>query len=366
MIMTTIKEIFQDHGPEYVEHFGDAMPLEHLKVIDAIINCRTDYYGASIFQCEQCGQKHLVYCSCGNRHCPNCQYHKTHKWLAKQMQRQLPGHHFMVTFTVPADIRRFIRSHQRICYSAMFKASSETMKKLAADEKYIGADLPGFFGVLHTWGRQLTYHPHIHYIVPGGALSKADARWHPSRIDFFLPVKAMSKIFKAKFRDEMSKSELFTQIPSEVWNQAWIVNCQAVGNSENSVKYLAPYVFKVAISNRRIIKVQDDKVFFKYRKNHSNRWRTMALNAMEFIRRFLQHVLPTGLMKIRYYGFMHSSCSVPLEKVSALIELAFGFEIVKPENKREPFELPTCIHCGGNLKYIASIRRFDPVLSGAG
>jgi len=364
--MTTIKEIFQDNGPEYVERFGDAMPSEHLKVIDAIINCRTDYYGATLFQCEKCGQKHLVYCSCGNRHCPNCQHHKTHKWLEKQLDRQLPGHHFMITFTMPQQLRRFIRSHQRLCYSAMFKASSETMKKLAADKKYIGGDLPGFLGVLHTWGRQLTYHPHIHYIVPGGALSKADDRWHPSRIDFFLPVAAMSKIFRAKFRDEMSKSELFTQIPSELWNQAWIVNCQAVGNSENSVKYLAPYVFKVAISNRRIIKVQEGKVLFKYRKTHSNRWRTMALNAMEFIRRFLQHVLPTGFMKIRYYGFLHSSSSVPLEKVSTLIELAYGFEIVKPETKIEPFELPTCIHCGGNLKYIASIQRFAPILSGAG
>lgn len=362
----TIKDIFQTFGPEYVQRYGDHMPDDHRKVIDAIINCRTEYFGASIYQCEDCGQKHIVYCSCGNRHCPNCQHHKARQWLTKQMEKQLPGHHFMVTFTVPEEIRRFIRSHQRICYSAMFRASSETMKKLAADKKFIGGDLPGFMGVLHTWGRQLHYHPHIHYIVPGGALSSADGRWHPSRIDFFLPVKAMSKVFKAKFKDEMKKSELFAEIPSEVWQKAWVVNCQAVGGSENTVKYLSSYVFKVAISNSRIIKVEDRNVFFKYRKNRSYRWRTMSLNVMEFLRRFLQNVLPSGLMKIRYYGFMHPSSSFSLQKVSTLIELAYGFEVVKPETGIEPFEFPKCLHCGGNLKYMASIRRFNPVLSAAG
>jgi len=361
MTMKTIKDIFRAYGPEYIQRFGNDMPREHRKVIDAIINCRTEYYGASIFKCEQCGQKHIVYCSCGNRHCPGCQHHKAHQWLTTNMQRQLPGYHFMVTFTVPEDIRRFIRRHQRVCYSAMFSASSNTIKTLAKDEKYIGGDLPGFLGVLHTWGRQLPYHPHIHYIIAGGALSKADGRWHPSRIDFFLPVKAMSKIFKAKFQDEMRKSGLYSQIPSEVWNKAWIVNCQAVGNGENTVRYLSRYVFKVAISNSRIIKVDDRKVFFKYRKNHSRRWRTMALHVMEFLRRFLQHVLPTGFMKIRYYGFMHPSSSVPLEKISTLIELAYGFEIAKPDTEIEPFELPACMNCGGRLKYLASIRCFTPI-----
>ena len=362
----TINEIFQEYAHDYIEKFGDLMPSEHRKVIDAIIHCRTQDCGTMIYQCEDCGQNHIVYRSCGNRHCPNCQHHKTHQWLTKQVNRQLPGHHFMITFTVPQQIRRFIRSHQRIGYAAMFKASSETIKKLALDEKYIGADLPGFLGVLHTWGRQLAYHPHIHYVVPGGALSKKEDRWHPSRIDFFLPVKAMSKIFKAKFRDEMSKSNLDADIPEEVWDQDWVVNCQAVGPGAHSVKYLAPYVFKVAISNSRIIKVEDHKVFFKYKKPQSNRWRTMSLDVIEFMRRFLQHVLPTGFMKVRYYGFLSPGSSVSLEKISALIELSFGFLITKPERKIEPFDPPTCIHCGGKLKYVASILPFKLIKSGVG
>jgi hypothetical protein len=137
----------------------------------------------------------------------------------------------------------------------------------------------------------------------------------------------MSKIFKAKFRDIMKKNKLYPQIPSDVWNQKWVVNCQPIGAGEQGIKYLAPYVFKVAISNSRIVKVENRKVFFKYRKNKSNRWRTMALDVMEFLRRFLQHVLPTGFMKVRYYGFLHSGSSVPLEKIAALIEQAANFRL---------------------------------------
>ncbi len=360
----TINEIFQAYAQEYIETFGENIPSEHRKVIKAIINCRTECCGTMIYRCEKCGQHHIVYRSCGNRHCPNCQHHKTHQWLMKQMERQLPGHHFMITFTVPQQLRQFIRSHQRACYAALFKTSSETMKKLAVDEKYIGGELPGFLGVLHTWGRQLAYYPHIHYVVPGGALSKQNDRWYPSRIDFYLPVKAMSKIFKAKFRDEMRKSDLDSHIPEEVWDQDWVVNCQAVGASAHSVKYLATYVFKVAISNSRIIKVENHKVFFKYKKPQSNRWRTMVLGVMEFIRRFLQHVLPSGFMKVRYYGFLSPGASIPLEKIETLIEISFGFEISKPEINIEPFDLPKCNHCGGRLKFVVSFPAFKLIRSG--
>lgn len=255
----------------------------------------------------------------------------------------------MLTFTVPEKLRRFIRTHQRLGYAAMFAASSQTIKKLAPDPKYIAADTPGFFGVLHTWGRQMPYHPHIHYVVPGGAFSKTDGNWHCSRIDFFLPVKAMSKIFKAKFRDMMTKSGLYPQIDSDVWNQDWIVNCQAVGAGQHSLKYLAPYVFKVAISNSRIVKVENRQVFFKYRKPKSRRWRTMNLGVIEFMRRFLQHVLPTGFMKVRNYGFLHPACSVPLEKIHALIELAFGFEITAPKTVLKSPEPMICKICSATL-----------------
>lgn len=188
--------------------FADTTPVNHRKALDAIVNCRTNFFGAVVYRYESCGKNHLVIRCCGNRHCPNCLNHKTRKWLENRLDAMLPVHHFMITFTVPEAIRRFIRTNQRMAYSAMFAASSQTLKKLTQDQKFIGADLPGFFGVLHTWGRTLSYHPHIHYIVPAGALSKSDQRWHPSRKDFFLPVRAMSKIYKAKFFNEKKRAGL--------------------------------------------------------------------------------------------------------------------------------------------------------------
>ena len=354
--MSSINEIFRTFGPEYMEAFGASMPNEHKKAIKAIIQCRTKACGMVIYECTKCGAQHISFRSCGNRHCPACQNHKIRQWVEAQMERQLPGHHFMITFTVPEQLRLFIRSNQRAAYSAMFTASSQTMKKLTPDPKYIGGDLPGFFGVLHTWGRQLQYHPHIHYIVTGGAILKKDGSWRPSRVDFYLPVRAMSKIFRAKFCDEMKKAGLLSQIPASVRNMDWNVNCQAMGGSESSIKYLAPYVFKVAISNNRIVKVDGRNVVFKYKKSGSQRWRTMELDVMEFLRRFLQHVLPTGFMKVRYYGFLNSSSSVDLDHIRKLIEDAYGIKAVVPDSEPETVLPPLfCPECGGELKYFCSV-----------
>lgn len=359
--MYSINEIFRTFGPEYIQSFGMSMPNAHRKVIDAIIECRTQACGMVVYECAKCGIPHITFRSCGNRHCPKCQNHKIKLWVEKQMKRQLPGHHFMVTFTVPEQFRRFIRSNQRIAYAAMFKASSETMKKLTPDPKYIGGDLPGFFGVLHTWGRQLQYHPHIHYIVPGGAILREDGSWHPSRIDFYLPVKAMSKIFRAKFCEEMEKAGLLPQIPAHIRTIDWNVNCQAIGSSERSIKYLAPYVFKVAISDSRIVKVDGRDVYIRYKKTGSKRRRTMKLDVMEFIRRFLQHVLPTGFMKVRYYGFLSPSSSISLDHIRKLLEKAYDIKIVEPEPGTETKSVNICPHCGGELKYCYSILPFQMI-----
>ena len=165
--MTSIREIFSTFGPEYLQRYATTMPRGHRKVIDAMIACRTEACGIAFYQCEGCAAPQQFFVSCGNRHCPTCQYNKSQQWLQTQIQRQLPGHHFLITFTVPEQLRAFMRQHQRLCYSALFKASSQAIKKLATDPKYIGADLPGFFGVLHTWGRTLQYNPRKHLTVLG-------------------------------------------------------------------------------------------------------------------------------------------------------------------------------------------------------
>ncbi|MEJ2648770.1 MAG: transposase [Sedimentisphaerales bacterium] len=266
----------------------------------------------------------------------------------------------MLTFTMPAQIRPFCRSHQEIAYGAMFKAATGAIKKLAKDPRFIGTDLPGATGVLHTWGRQQQYHPHLHFIVPAGGLSKNGDKWMPARNAFYLPVKALSKIFRAKFRDQMQKAALLRHIDSEVWLLAWNVNCQPVGDSEATLKYLAPYIFRVAISDSRIAAVKNRCVTFTYRKKGSNRPRKCTLDVFEFIRRYLQHVLPSGFMKVRHYGFMNHNCKVSLTKIRLMIlarvqKVDVELSLLKSP-ARKPFKIaPSCHGCGAKLIYLFSI-----------
>ena len=216
-----IDQIFREYGDEYIEHFIDNIPFEHLKVLRAIQRCKTKYSGVNTCKCKGCGNVHTLYRSCGNRNCPVCQHHRNIQWLDKRMKEQLPGPYFMITFTIPEKIRSYMRSTQGEAYSAFFRAASETLKLLMANPKYIGGDLPGFFGVLHTWGRQLQYHPHIHFIVPGGAIEKSTGEWKKAQKGFLVPVHALSRVFKAKFHDELKKLDQDKFIDPDAWKQDW-------------------------------------------------------------------------------------------------------------------------------------------------
>ena len=274
-----------------------------------------------LYACESCGQTHAMGRSCGNRHCPTCQQDKTKAWLETQTDRLLPCPYFLVTFTLPAELRALARSHQRVVYAALFEASSEALRTLAADPKFVGTDRLGFFGVLHTWGRTLEYHPHVHYVVPGGGLSADGSCWLPSRADFLVPVKALSIVFRAKFRDILKREGLLNLVDPAVWRRDWVVHSQAAGDGRASLRYLAPYVFRVAIGDHRIVSCDDGKVTFTYRRVGSNRPRKMTLDAMEFLRRFLQHVLPAGFQKVRHYGFLSPNSGIALEAVRWLVTL---------------------------------------------
>lgn len=316
--MITLREIFTALAPEYLERYPN-LPTVHRKAIRAIQNCQSGPYGYRLSQGQSCGAEHRVNRSCGNRHCPQCQPHKTQEWLQNHLEKQLPGPHFLLTFTAPETLRPFIRSHQRPAYQAMFHASATALKRLAHDERFIGTDLPGCTGVLHTWGRQLQYHPHIHSIVPGGGLSKDRTTWLPSRATFFVPVKALSPIYRTVFKENMRQAGLLEDIDPQGWINPWNVHSQANHHGHSAFTYLAPYVFKVAISNNRIVGLTDRTVTFIYRKVGSARPRTARLDVMEFLRRFLQHVLPEGFMKVRHFGFLHASCAVPLATIRLLI-----------------------------------------------
>ena len=193
--MPTVADVLRQYGPDYLERFGATMPAEHKKVLQAIMACRTGELGTVFYECTSCGHTHAMGRSCGNRHCPSCQHDKTKAWLETQSDRLLSCPYFLLTFTVPAALRAWIRSHQRIAYAALFEASSEAIKTLAADPKFIGAAQCGFFGVLHTWGRTLEYHPHVHYVVPGGGISADGSQWLSSHAQFLVPVPALSILF---------------------------------------------------------------------------------------------------------------------------------------------------------------------------
>jgi hypothetical protein len=342
--MTTLREIFTAFAPEYLERYPH-LPTAHRKVISAIQHCQSGPYGHSLSQCPDCGGHHRVNHSCGNRHCPQCQQHKTPQWLQHHLDKQLPGPHFLLTFTVPETLRPFVRSHQRLAYQALFQASATALKRLAKDERFIGTDLPGLPGVLPTWGRQLQYHPHIHSIVPGGGLSRDRTTWCPSRAHFFVPVKALSPIYRALFKEEIRQAGLLEHLDPQVWTIPWNVHSQANHHGHSALTYLAPYVFKVAISNHRLVSLTDRTGTFTYRQVGSARLRTAHLDGMEFLRRFLQHVLPDGLQKVRHFGFLHASCTLPLATIRRMIVQAPPGEDQPPPHTPPPpraARWPTC------------------------
>jgi hypothetical protein len=238
--MPTVAEVVRRYGPGYLERFGDRMPAAHKEVSRHIAGCRTGELGTVLYRCEDCGRMHAVGRSCGDRHCPTCRRDKAEAWLASQVDRLLPCPYFLVTFTLPAGLREVARSHQRAVYGALFRASSEALRALMADPKFIGTDRPGFVGVLHTWGRAPEDHPHVHSVVPGGGLSAAADRWLASRADFLVPVKPLSIVFRARFRDLLRDEGLLASVDPAAWDRDWVVHCRPAGDGRRSLRYLAP------------------------------------------------------------------------------------------------------------------------------
>lgn len=356
--MASIAEIVRAFAPAYLERFPH-LPMAHRKAIDAICQCRSGALGHTVYHCPDCEATHWIGRACGNRHCPQCQAHKTRAWLERQLDRRLPVPYFFLTFTVPAPLRAFLRAHQQVGYAALFEASAGALKTLARDRRHLGTDLPGFTGVLHTWGRQLQYHPHIHYLIPGGGLSAERDRWVASRPNFYLPVRALSPLYKARFKARMGREGLLDRIDPKVWTIDWNVDAAPPGDGEHALRYLAAYVFRVAISDRRIVSVQDRTVTLRYTDHESGQPRTTPLEVMEFLRRFLQHVLPTGFMKVRHFGFLNPNCAVALDEIRRLIAEATGRRLVPlpPKQDPPPFHCPDC---GEPLAFVRFVLPHSP------
>jgi putative transposase/transposase-like zinc-binding protein len=353
--MVEVAEIFRLHGPDYRARFAARMLPSHLRAMQDIELCRTASLGGQLYYCAQCDQQRYSYHSCKNRHCPKCQNEQANQWLQEQKDLLLPTHHFLVTFTLPAELRALARSQQKTIYNLLFRASAAALLQLAQDPRFVGARL-GLVGVLHTWTRQLLYHPHVHYIVTGGGLTD-DRRWRTARKDFLVPVKALSPIFRAKFRDALKQTELFTQVDARVWRKDWVVHSEPIGSGLQAFQYLAPYIFRVAISNNRLRKLHDGRVTFAYKESATDQLKHCTLTAEEFIRRFLQHVLPPRFIKVRYYGLLSPAHRQLLLQARHLLSATIS-KLKSPEVKiTAPLALLTCPRCGGPLTLLAPIAR---------
>jgi len=366
----TVGEIFRRYGRAYRDRHAEHLSREQRRVLDQLARCRTGKLGHAVYRCDVCGTYHTVPQSCGNRHCPLCQGHKAKQWLEKQLEKRLPCAYFLIPFTLPQELRPLALAHPGECYRAMFDAAAATLRKLAGNPKYVGSHRLGFTGVLHTWGRDLNYHPHVHFIVPGGALSKDGQQWLSSRTDFFVPVKAASKIYRAKFLDCLDASGLADEARQAAGHKKWVVHSKAVGDGRQALRYLAPYVYRVAISNGRVVNCEPGpdglgRVTFTYRKSGSRRLRSMTVTADEFIRRFLQHVLPRGFQKVRHYGFLHPRARTDFEWLSMLVTVTLNpvYVLLVAAKPLPVAHLPTCPDCGAEMTYLGFVAapegRFD-------
>lgn len=310
--MEKIQEILNNGLDRYEKEHKIVMYKK--KVINAIKNCKTANIRAHKYICDECGYEEIAYNSCRNRHCPNCQTGKKLKWIEARKEEVLNIKYYHIVFTKPSELYTIAIQNQEKIYKILFRSSSETLQELARDEKYLGAEI-GFFSILHTWGQNLMYHPHVHLVVTGGGLTEVNT-WK----EIFIPVQVMSRVFREKFLDYMKKEKIefygsnkdlenpasYNSLIQKMYDKEWIVYCkEPFKNAECVIQYLGRYTHRVAISNERILKIEGEKVTFKWRDyKDNNKMKEMTISIQEFIRRFLMHILPPHFMKIRYYGLL--------------------------------------------------------------
>jgi len=346
-------DILCQYGTEYLKVYAESILPSHRKALANIESCRTPAMGGQKYLCKDCNKFHYSYHSCRNRNCPKCQNDRIDEWLNKQFTLLLQVPYFMATITVPKWLKPIFRSHQKTMYHLFFKASAEAIMLLAKDKRFLGADI-GLMGILQTWTKILGYHPHIHFLIPGGGIRKD--RWKYSKPDFFIHGKPLGIIIRAKFRDALKKVGLYDLVPIQAWKQDWVCDVKTVGNGQAVLKYLAPYVYRSAISDRNLLKIEDGRVTFRYKDRKNKTFKTCTLDVFEFLRRFLQHVLPKGFVKVRYFGFLATKKRKELDHVKELI----GRRLCPKSSSypKKPKKPMTCPDCGLVLVFICEIPRY--------
>src|SRR5208337_4169594 len=303
--MIEVADVFRRFAADYLSAHGASMLPSHRRAIEDILNCRTAALGGQVWRCETCNTEVFSFHSCGNRSCPKCHTAQTQEWLEHRQAEMLPVPYFHITVTVPAELREVLRAHQRDGYGVLMQAVAAAIIELARDPRYVGGTV-AVLTVLHTWTRQLVFHPHVHCLVSGGGISEDGATWHPARRKFLVPITTLARLVRGKFRALLQRKCPDLVIPDAVWRKRWMLHVSARGNGEQAVlDYLARYVFRVALTNARIVGLDDQTVTIQYKDRKTGCRHTCRLSGDEFMRRFLQHVLPRGFHKVRYFGLWH-------------------------------------------------------------
>ena len=378
-----VADVFRRHGPVYAQaHDGHLGRIER-RVMSAIELCRTPALGGHVEACDDCDHSRIAYNSCRNRHCPKCQATARERWIAAREADLLPIPYFHVVFTVPAEIAAIAYQNKALVYAILFDAVAETLKTIGADPRHLGGEL-GFIAILHTWGQTLTHHPHIHCLVPGGALSTDGQRWIACRPQFFLPIPVLSLLFRRLFLERLQAAHAagrlrffgsldglsiksdFDDALKPMRKKSWVVYAKPpFGSPEHVLAYLGRYTHRVAIANSRLVSLEDGTVSFRWRDyRHGNAQKHMTLDADEFIRRFLLHSLPDGFHRIRHYGFLANGCRrARLAIIRPLLALAMPTasdnESTAPRRQIPVFDPTACPCCGGTLRIVATLPR-DP------
>lgn len=381
-----VADIFRLHGPSWRQARHAHLSLGQLKVMSAIEQCRSAALGGHVLRCESCGTTEIAYNSCRNRHCPKCQASAARRWLEARQADLLPVAYYHVVFTLPAQIGAIAYYNKAVIYGLLFDVAAETLRTIAADPRHLGAQI-GATLVLHTWGSALTHHPHVHGIVPGGGLSLDGERWVACKPGFFLPVRVLSRLFRRRFLEELDQAHrrgrlrFFAEYAALTGRQAfadwlaplrhgeWVVYAKRpFAGPEAVLAYLSRYTHRVAISNSRLVAMDEHGVTFRwkdYRARGRTRHKTMTLDAHEFMRRFLLHVLPGGFHRIRHYGILsNAGRKVNLARMRALLQVAPA-AVAPSDGEKAPVECVQpafiCSHCGRPMMIIETLLRTQPI-----
>jgi Putative transposase/Transposase zinc-binding domain len=359
--MTTLGDIFRRYGPQHRARYGQHMSADQHAAMHAIEQCRTEALGGHVYRCPSCQFTRYSYHSCRNRHCPTCQQDATQAWFAEQHALLLPVPYFLVTFTLPSELRAIARAHPETIYPLLFRTSAAALQQLAQDPRFLGGQI-GMLGVLQTWTRDLRYHPHVHYLVPALALTPDAKRWLVGKHDFLVHVKPLGQLFRAKFRIGLRQTPGTGQVDARVWAKSWVVDCRPVGSGLSALKYLAPYIFRIALNNNRIEQVTNEMVTFRYTEGKTGVHKRATLGIDSFIGRFLAHVLPKGFVKVRYYGLLAVGKRKLLSEVRSILALRQAVApLLCTAAASEPLVVPPeadvrrCPSCGQPMQLVQTL-----------